>query len=481
MDLIKKAKTGALWSVFGQILLKILSFGSVLILNRLLTPEEFGLVAIANVTFAILKLFGNLGIASGIVYRQENFDDYVNSAFWLNIGIGILLMFVSLGTAPFLADFYRDETLKSILYYLSFGFLFKSLETVHNSLLTKELKFEILTKIEVVTEIISTITVIILAYLEFGVWSLVIPMVIFSPVKILIYWKTEKWRPKIKINYTLCKDVYDYGKHSFLSEMLGYLIANIDYLITGRFLGKKELGIYQFSYNWANWPIANVVWVLSKVAFPTFSKLKNDTEELKRVYFKMTKIIALFTSVFYAILLAQTELFVLIIGGNQWTEAINPLRIIIIYGFIRSLGSHGGRVFLALGEPSVLSKFGLITFPCVAIGVLIGVNFGIVGVSVATAIVSGFFGLLFIWFVLRKLEESILSFLALIKSSLISAVLSILAMLLTQNFLENQNLNILIEFSFISLTGTGIYVGSLFLLFRKDFQEVFELIKSFKS
>lgn len=476
MSLITKAKNSAIWVTGGQIFFKIFSLVSLIILNRLLTPEEFGVVAIANVVLAIVRLIGNLGITAGIIQRIENLDDYLNSAFWINFALGLTLTILTLIFSPLISFIYEIDELKLILIYLAFGFLLKSFETVPVSILSKDLDFKSITIIDISTEIISTIVVVILAFLGFGVWSLIIPMVAISPIKSIFLWAKCKWRPNFKINFELCKDVYNFGKHSFISELVGYLLSNIDYLIIGKFLGQGAVGIYQFAYNWANWPTTNVVWLLGRVAFPTFSKLQNDLNEMRRVYNKMTKFVSVFSILFYAIILVETESFVRIIGGEQWLEAIIPMKIISIYGLVRSLGSHGGKVFLAIGKPEILSKYGLITFPIIVIGLLVGVQFGIVGVSIATAINSGISGLVFIWLVYRKMNSEFTEFLKIIAPASVSGIITAIILITLNSFLESYNLNSILKFGISGALGSIVFIGSFWLFFTTSFKEIKEVV-----
>ncbi len=476
MSLISKAKNSAIWVTGGQIFFKIFSLASLIILNRLLTPEEFGVVAIANVALAIIRLIGNLGITAGIIQRAENLDNYLNSAFWINFALGLSLTVLTLIFSPLISYIYEIEELKLILIYLAFGFILKSFETVPVSILSKELDFKSITIIDISSEIISTIIVVILAFLGFGVWSLIIPMVAISPVKSIFLWMKCKWRPNFKIDFKLCKEVYDFGKHSFISEFVGYLLSNIDYLIIGKFLGQGAVGIYQFAYNWANWPTTNVVWLLGRVAFPTFSKLQNDLDEMRRVYNKMTKFVSVFSVIFYVIILIDTESFVRIIGGEQWLEAIIPLKIISIYGLIRSLGSHGGKVFLAIGKPEILSKYGLITFPIIVLGLFIGVQFGIVGVSIATAINSGISGLVFIWLVYTKMNSHFFEFLKMISPAFTSGLIAASVLTLINYFIAGIELNFIVKFGITSIIGLAVFVASFRLLFTTSFKEIKEVV-----
>lgn len=476
MNLISKAKNSALWVTGGQIFFKFFSLASLIILNRLLTPKEFGVVAIANVVLAIIRLIGNLGITAGIIQKIENLDDYLNSAFWINFTLGLSLTILTLIFSPLISYIYEIEELKPILIYLAFGFILKSFETVPISILSKELDFKSITIIDVSTEIISTIFVVILAFLGFGVWSLIIPMVAISPFKSIFLWAKCNWKPSFRIEIKQCKEVYNFGKHSFISEFIGYLLSNIDYLIIGKFLGQGAVGIYQFAYNWANWPTTNVVWLLGRVAFPIFSKLQNDLVEMRRVYNKMTKFVSVFSIIFYVIILVETEIFVKIVGGDQWLEAIIPIQIISIYGLIRSLGSHGGKVFLAIGKPEILSKFGLILFPIIVTGLLIGVKFGILGVSIATAMNSGTSGFVFIWLVYKNMNSNLIEFIKVISPAFISGLIAAISLILFNICLKGFEINFIVKFILSSFFGLGIFIFSFRLIFTTSFKEIKEVV-----
>lgn len=475
-NLTAKAKIGAFWVILEQVILKVFSFVTNIVLARLLFPEDFGVVAIALVAWEIIKLFGNFGIAAKLIYQQEKINEYATSAFWLNIVVSLALGLVTIFIAPYVARFYGNELVQPILVLFSLAFVVQSLGTTHLALLRKELAFKKITLVEVVTTLFSRSFAIGMAFMGFGVWSLVIPEVIASPFKAVAFWIINPWKPDFKLNTGYWRDIFKFGFNYLGADLTRYLNINGDYIIIGKMLGERSLGLYTFAYNIANLPFQNITSTVSKVAFPTFSKLQDDLKRFQKVLLKMTKFTSLTAFPLLMELLILADLLIPLVYGDKWKEAIMPLQIIIGFILFRVFSSPGGQVLIALGKPDTLFRFNLIQSPFLLAAVFIGSHYGISGAAAGMSSVLIIGSLILVHISAKPLGLSIWSVLQTILPATISSVLMVFSIRFLKYILMSNGLNSYLTVSILIPSGLGIYLLTLFLFFKDDSRFLWNII-----
>lgn len=470
LDLNRKIKSGTAWVSIAQFGSNILTLVTTVILARLLTPKDFGVVAIAMVVWEFVRLFGDAGVSAKLIYQQSDFDKYASAAFWLNLVVAFCLALFTVFVSPFAAGFYNNDLVKPILVLLAFGFLLDSIGSVHSTLLTKELDFKKRSLIEVGVTLISKIITITLAFAGYGVWSLVLPNVLSSPVKVFAFWSVCPWRPSLRFDLGYWKEIFGYGKYIFGANLLRYVNINGDYMVIGKLLGSSELGLYTFAYNIANWPVANLVWIVGKVAFPAFSKLQNDLNRLKEVFLKMMGLLSLLCFPIFIGLLAMANELLPVVFGEKWNRSIIPLQIIIGFTLIRSLVSPAGQIVLAMGRPNIEFKFNLIQVPLLLIAVLIGASYGIIGVAIGMSLVVGIMGLIFLRISIGLIDLNFEGMLKVIFPALVSSLLMFFLVLALRYIMINLGYKSYQVLLGCIPSGTVIYFLTLLIFFRGSFQ-----------
>lgn len=477
----KNIQSGAKWVVITQIASKVISICSMFFLYRLITPEHFGVFALTNVSIQFIRLFGNFGISSAIIHKQDQSKDFLNQAFYLHLLISIILFILTFILAIPIGNFYDSSLLKSTIYLVSISFLFSPFEIIPFSILQIQSKFKEITTIPVFIEILLSIISVIMAFAGFGIWSLVMPMVMAGPIRSIIYMKLAKWKPSIINGTNHWPALFHFGKHLFISNINTYLTTNIDYIIVGKILGKGILGIYQFSYNWANWPVTNLVMPFYKVLFPSFSNLKDDLFELKSSYLKIIKFISMLTFPIFTFILIFTHNFIMVVAGDNWLEAIIPTKIMISYGLIRAIGSPGGQLLVAIGKPKVMSIYSTILIPFLIIALIIGVNFQIIGVSIAVSIVLSIGSLVFIALTLINTKIKIYDYLKILMPTifvcLLSGILTWIISIYFSRYYQSIYLNLAAKGIFFSI----FYIFNFYLIYNKQFTELISNLKQNKS
>jgi O-antigen/teichoic acid export membrane protein len=471
-----QAKVGAFWVILQQVTLRGFSFVTNVILARLLFPEDFGIVAIAMIAWEVVRLFGNLGIGAKLIHQQEEVNEYATSAFWLNVIVSFVLAVIAVAVSPYVALFYNNGLVQPILILFAIAFFVQSFGSTHLALLNKELAFKKIVLVEVVLNVLSKLCAIGMAFSGFGVWSLVIPDVLTSPFKTVAFWVLNPWRPGFRLNTRYWKNIFRFGFNYLGADLTRYLSINGDYLIVGRMLGERSLGLYTFAYNVANLPFDNVVGTMARVAFPTFSKLQGDLDRFRAFFLKITKVTSLVSFPLLVEVLVLADLIIPLVYGDKWREAILPLKIIIGFVLFRVFSSPGGQVLFALGKPEALFKFNLIQVPFLLTAVFIGSHYGIVGVALGMSLVLVAGSLVLLGISIKPIGLNFKTVLDSVFPAAVSSAFLVLALGLFKELLLAEGMGSVFSLAVLIPSGLGVYTLILFMFFRKDFSFLWNLV-----
>lgn len=381
MSLKQKTIKGLTWSGISQGVKVASQFIITAILARLLSPNDFGMLAMAIVFMNFAMIFSEMGISSALVQKQDTHDRHYYSAFWLNLVTGLCLMLIFIAISPLIAVFYKKPELQPILMVLAINFFISSFVIVQQTILTKEMEFKKLAIRDILAVIISGIIGIFLAYHGFGVWSLVYQSIAFTFINSLFLWTVSSWRPKFIFAKQDINDIFHFSASLTGFNVVNYFARNADQLLIGRFLGSQALGYYSLAYKLMLYPLQNISWVISKVMFPAFSKIQHDLEKVRNSYLKMVEAISLLSFPLMVGLLALAPEFVKVVYGPKWEPIIILIRIFCVCGMFQSIGTTIGNILLSQGRADLQLKLQLLGTSIVVASVLIGLNWGIVGVA----------------------------------------------------------------------------------------------------
>lgn len=393
MSLKKKTINGLFWSGFSQAGKQINQFVITIILARLLSPSDFGLLAMATIFINFGMVFSEMGISSALIQKQDAHDRHYYSAFWFNVIIGIALTLIFIAVSPLIAWFYKKPELVPILAVISFNFFLSSFAIIQQAILTKEMDFRKLAIRDVAAVIIAGVVGVVLAYNGFGVWSLVFQSVIFTLANVILLWTVSSWRPKLAFAMQDIKDIFHFSANLTGFNIVNYFARNIDQLLIGKFLGAKPLGYYSLAYKIMLFPLQNVSDIVSRVIFPVFARIQNELNKISSSYIVIVRKISIISVPLMLVLFIFAPEIVSLIFGIKWKPSIGIIRIFCICGMIQSIGGNlVGNLRLALGASSLHFKLGLVNSFCVIIVTLIGLKWGVYGVALCYTAYSA------IWF-----------------------------------------------------------------------------------
>lgn len=368
-------------SYVGGRLLVLVATG---ILARLLTPEDFGLVALAITFMALLDGVADFGLGNALVIQKdEELYERAESVFAGSVAVGALLCALIAALSPLAADFFDEPGLGPIAAVLGLNVFLRTLGSTHYALAQRSLDFRARTTAEFADVLVRGATGIGLALAGFGAWALVGGYLIGTVTLVISIWLLVPWRPRFKPRLSHLREMAGYGSATSGLGVVASLISNIDYVFVGRVLGATALGFYSLAFRLPELLVLNLSMVAGAVLFPAFSAV--DREELSRAFLialRFTLMVSLPITVGLVIL---AEPFVLTAFGGQWTASIVPMQILAVYAFAVTVGVPAGTVYKATGRAGVLLGLAVLRLALVATFLAIFIDRGFTAVAVVQA------------------------------------------------------------------------------------------------
>lgn len=330
-SLQNKTKKGLIWSALDRFGTQGISALFAIYLARILSPNEYGLVAMPLVFMTLAYCFIESGFATALVRKQDIKEDDLVTAFYFNVAMGILCYMALFFLSPYIAAFYQTPILTNLLKISALSLMIVSFGTVQQALLTKEIDFKRQARISMCASLTGGILGVVMAKTGFGVWSLIYQSVSAQAVRTLLLWKTSKWRPTGSWNWSSFHYLWNFGSKMLLSAILDVLYNNIYPIVIGKFFSAKDLGNYTTANQLGSLPSSNLTSVMQRVTFPVLSTIQDDDERLARNYRKILRLSAFLIFPLMLGLSAVAPPFVLGILGDQWTGCIILLQLACFY------------------------------------------------------------------------------------------------------------------------------------------------------
>jgi O-antigen/teichoic acid export membrane protein len=376
------------------------------ILARHLTPAEFGVVALATVTLRILVMLSRGGVGDFVIVdRKEGREDRVQAAFWMSVAIAGVTAAIILAGLPLIRDFYDSPQLAHIMPVFVANFVLSEIAVVPEALVKRTLVYERLTRIDITSQVLASVTGAVLAVLGFGVWSLVLPILVMSPIRTVALFRLSGFRPSRNLGLREWPSIARFTFH-IIGQNVGVTIGNeSDTLLVGRVLGPHDVGIYANAWNAAGLLMDNTVGVVRSLALPSLSAAATDMERLRVAFRRMIRALSLLSIPAFTGMFVVAREFVLTLYGPKWLAAVLPLRIFIIFAVRRSIGSPAMAIYTVVGRVSLAFRLSLVFIPIFVASVWLGLHWGLVGVATTVTIARTTWGMVHFAVILRLLEE----------------------------------------------------------------------------
>ena len=332
-----------------------LQFLRVAILTRLLTPEDFGLMGMMVVVLGLAQAFSDMGLSNAIIHRQDTTRGQLSSLYWANWIAGLLTFAALCGLAPFIAIFYHEPRLDHLMMWAAAAFLIGPVGQQFRVLLQRELHFRALATIEVSAAAFATAVAVVLAAAGAGVYSLVFSQLAGNAVEAtclaVIGWR--RWTPRLHFDRGELRGFLSFGTYQMAERSINYLTANLGYLIIGRVLGSEALGPYYVASQLIITPLIRINPIVTRVAFPVFSRKQRDNGTLVQGYLEITHFLALIVIPVLVGLAAAAPVLVPVLLGAQWSGATPLIEVLAFVGVLRAVGNPIGSILLAKGRADI--------------------------------------------------------------------------------------------------------------------------------
>ena len=392
-SLKNKTVKGVAWSGIDNVVQFSVTFIVSIVLARLLSPDDYGLIGIVTIFTVVLNKLVNSGMGTAIIRKKDATDDDYNTAFLVNMGMSILLYGIIYFCSPLIADFFGREQLIPLTRVASLGLIVSGLSLVQQTRLTKRIDFKTQTKITLCASVGSGFLGIAMALLGFGVWALVAQTLSLEVIKSALLWFFNKWIPKLRFSSSSFHELFGFGWKIMVSSLIDSLWKELYQVVVGKFYSPATLGQYTRSKQFSTLFSRNLTAVIQRVTYPVLSSIQDDKSRMISAYRRIIKVTMYITAtgMFFVGAISEPLLYCLI--GPKWHEAALYLPLICINGSLYPLHAINlnmlqvqGRSDLFLGLEIVKKIIAIIPL---SIGALIGIM-PMLYTSIITGIIAYF-------------------------------------------------------------------------------------------
>lgn len=383
----RTVRGGAITSI-AQAMKSILQIASTLALARLLTPEDFGLVAMVTAVTGFLGMFKDMGLAMVTIQRKKITHKQVSALFWINAAIGLVITLLVIGLSWGLVWFYEQPEVFGIAIVLSLSFMVSGLTVQHVAIMKRQMRYRDLALVEVISMGLGLGVAVAMAWQGFSYWALVANMVVYAAAHFIGMWIACRWRPALSVGAEGLWDLLVFGWHLTGFSLINYFARNLDDVLIGRFHGAGELGLYQKAYEILMVPIRQINAPASRVAIPALSRLADQPERYRRAYRRILEKLLLVTMPLGALLIVAADWIVLVVLGDQWVDAAVIFAFLGISIFAQAIGNTTGWLFISQDRTKDMFKWGFIGSGTAIVSFIIGLPWGAVGVALAYSVVG---------------------------------------------------------------------------------------------
>jgi len=478
-DLKKKTVKNTMWSSTSMAVRVFLTVISMPIIARLLSPEDFGIAALATLITEVIALFGEFGLQSALIQRKRIYRIDLETAFWSEVFLGLALAAILLLISPFASEYFEIEELTFALSLTAAGLVLISMTAVHKTLLVRTLRFKELSIVEITSSIIRVSTAIILAWSGFGFWSLVVAGVTSFFVTAVLRFYFLPWIPRLRFNKHRFYRMFRFGRNILGDNLLTYVSNNVDSLIIGKQLGSEALGYYQIALTMPDMIRKNTQQILSRVLFPAYSRVQNDRERLHSAFLDIVGGVAFIIFPVIGGFFAIAPIFVPLYFGDQWLVVIVPAQMLCIVAASRTIMAMCGPVIHSQGRPDVTMKLSLFRIPFLILAIMIGLSWGITGIAVSLAALSFIWVLIFLYVTSRIIGL----YYGAIMARLIPPVISVITMVLVVQGIhgfvsQNEMTGLMYELFILVLSGIVFYSIFTLIFCRKTAMNTYAIFRS---
>lgn len=471
---LKQATTkGLFWSSVERFSNQGVQFVFSIILARLLSPSDYGIIAMVTIFFAVAQSFVDSGFSNALVRKTDRVEEDLSTCFYFNIGVGIIAYIVLFLIAPLVANFYNQPILSPIIRITGLGVILNSLCVVQQALFTIKIDFKSQAKITLSATVISGIVGILLAYQGYGIWALVWQGVVSSIVRMGLLWLMSKWRPRTGFSKSSFNYLFGYGSKLLASGLLDTIYNNIYPIVIGKFYTPAQLGNYSRALGWAQLPSANITSILQRVTFPVLSTIQDDTLRLQNSYRRLLKLSAFIVFPLMTGLAAIASPLVRVVLTAKWDGCVLYLQILCFALMLYPIHAINLNLLQVKGRSDLFLRLEIIKKIIGVVILIITIPLGITAMCLGMVFSSIICLIVNTYYTSRFIDVGLLTQLKDLRIILINSLVMGGGIYILTSFIDIEGLKLVMGI----VIGFLLYFIESFYFSKAELQEVISLIK----
>lgn len=479
-DLMKRSTYGGAVTIGAQGLKFLLSTASTIILARLLTPQDFGLVGMVAIIYGFVSMFQYLGLSTATIQWEGLSHEQVSTLFWINLALSSLIALIVIASAPAIARFYHEPRLVGITIGYCLSLFLTGLFIQHEALLNRQMRFLAIAVIDISALLIGLLAGIVAAWYGAGYWALVLNFFVMTLATAVGNWVTCRWRPGWPVRGSGVRSMLGFGGNVTGFNIFTYFARNIDNALIGKYWGASQLGLYAKAYQLLLLPVQQINAPFAAVAIPALSRLQDVPDRYRATYLKIIEKIAIITMPGVVFMIVTADWLVVFLLGQQWYETSHIFMLLGIAALIQPVSKTTVWLFLTQARSREMLRWGIIGGIISIISIVAGLPWGALGVAASYAFGEFFLvtPLLF-WFVGRKGPVRTVDFYRTIAPAALASVSSLILLLLVRPWLNPFHLIIRLVAAFVLVLTASILTLAVLpsgRLAMQHFKELFLLL-----
>ena len=471
---LKQATTkGLFWSSVERFSNQGVQFVFSIILARLLSPSDYGIIAMVTIFFAVAQSFVDSGFSNALVRKTDRVEEDLSTCFYFNIGVGIIAYIVLFLIAPLVANFYNQPILSPIIRITGLGVILNSLCVVQQALFTIKIDFKSQAKITLSATVISGIVGILLAYQGYGIWALVWQGVASSIVRMGLLWLMSKWRPRTGFSKSSFNYLFGYGSKLLASGLLDTIYNNIYPIVIGKFYNPAQLGNYSRALGWAQLPSANITSILQRVTFPVLSAIQDDSLRLQNSYRRLLKLSAFIVFPLMMGLASMASPLIRVILTAKWDGCVLYLQILCFALMLYPIHAINLNLLQVKGRSDIFLRLEIIKKIIGVVILIITIPLGITAMCLGMVFSSIICLIVNTYYTSRFIDVGLLTQLKDLRIILINSLVMGGGIYILTSFLDIEGLKLVMGI----VIGFLLYFIGSFYFSKAELQEVISLIK----
>jgi O-antigen/teichoic acid export membrane protein len=418
---------------------RLISFANTIILARILSPDDYGLMAMAMVVCGFITFFNEIGLGSAIIQREVVTEKQLNGAFSIALIASLSLYGLTYLISPFVGEFYQNPQIGDMLRWLSISFVFGGLATVSSALISKNMQFKALAGIEFLAIVVQALSTLGFALMGYKAWSLVFGYVISQLLRMILVIFVARWIPTKFGEFTEALLLIKFGLTVTYSRLTWYCYSNAATFIIGKVSGEKQLGLFSMASTLAGLPTSHVTSLVGQVTSSAFSKLQNNLVELNKLLNGFTSGLGLINFPILAGMAATAPELVPILLGPQWVAIVLPMQIMCLTGLIRTVSPLLTQALTFSGKANVTAQYTTLCAFVIPSAVLIGVLWrGIEGVAIVSLLAYSILTSILLLLCKKHIKMDIKTYLFQLITPLLASLVMVCVVLLSKVLLVSH-------------------------------------------